>query len=50
VALDVDHIDDHRQDAMAVDSGVGIRWTDKNQQSALLERYAALHDLAESVA
>jgi oxalate decarboxylase len=50
VALDVEHIDDHRQDAETVESGVGICWSDEHQQRALLERYAVLHDLGESVA
>jgi oxalate decarboxylase len=45
VALDVEHIDDHRQPAMSVDSGVGVRWTDQDQQSALREHLAALHDV-----
>ena len=50
VALDVEHIDDHRQGAMAVDSGVGVRWTDEDQQQALRQRLAALRDLAVSLA
>jgi hypothetical protein len=50
VALDVEHIDDHRQGATAVTSGVGVRWTDEDQQRALGQRLAALRDLAVSLA
>ena len=46
VALDVEHIDDHRQAAEAVESGVGVRWTDEDAQRALRDRVAALRELA----
>jgi oxalate decarboxylase len=47
VALDVEHVDDHRLAAEVVESGVGVRWTDERQQRAVLDRLADLHDLAE---
>jgi oxalate decarboxylase len=46
VALDVEHVDDHRQPSMTIDSGVGVRWTDVDQQSALRKHLAALRDIA----
>jgi hypothetical protein len=48
VAVDVEHVDDHRQPAFSVDSGVGRRWVDESEQRALGERVAALRDLAAS--
>ena len=48
VVLDVEHIDDHRQPAEAVDSGVGVRWTDEDARRALHDRVAALRELARS--
>jgi hypothetical protein len=50
VALEVEHIDDHRQAAMVVDAGVGTHWTDEDQRSALRERLADLRDLARRAA
>ena len=47
VALDVEHIDDHRQAAEAVESGVGVRWTDEDAQRALRDRVAGLRQLAQ---
>jgi oxalate decarboxylase len=46
VVLDVEEIDDHRQSAFAVESGVGVRWTDDDEQRELRERLAALRELA----
>jgi hypothetical protein len=48
VVLEVEHIDDHRQAAEAVESGVGVRWTDEDAQRALHDRVAALRELARS--
>jgi oxalate decarboxylase len=45
VAIDVEQIDDHRQTAEIVESGVGVRWTDENGPRALRERVGALREL-----
>jgi uncharacterized pyridoxamine 5'-phosphate oxidase family protein len=42
VAIEVDAVDDHRQPAFVVDSGVGRRWVDEAEQKALGARVAAL--------
>ena len=42
VVIDVEAIDDHRQPAFVVDSGVGRRWVDEAEQKALGARVAAL--------
>jgi hypothetical protein len=47
VAIAVEHVDDHRQAAFEVDSGVGRRWIDEAEKSALGERVAALRARAE---
>lgn len=49
VMIDVDHLDDHRQPALIVDSGVGVRWTDESAEQALRERLDALSELARGV-
>jgi pyridoxamine 5'-phosphate oxidase-like protein len=46
VAIDVAAIDDHRQPAFVVDSGVGRRWVDESEQKALGARVAALSAFA----
>ena len=46
VAIDVDDIDDHRQPAFVVESGVGRRWVDELEQRALRKRVEALNELA----
>ena len=46
VAIDVEHVDDHRQPAFAVDSGVGRTWRDSGEQRALGARVSALAGLA----
>jgi uncharacterized pyridoxamine 5'-phosphate oxidase family protein len=46
VAIEVDAVDDHRQPAFVVDSGVGRRWVDEAEQKALGARVAALTALA----
>jgi hypothetical protein len=46
VALDVEHIDDHRQKEFHVDSGIGRTWIDEGEQRALGERSGALRELA----
>jgi len=48
VALEVEHIDDHRQSAFSVDSGVDRRWTDRDKQHAFGEVLAALRQLSVS--
>jgi uncharacterized pyridoxamine 5'-phosphate oxidase family protein len=42
VAIEVEAVDDHRQPAFVVDSGVGRRWIDEAEQKALGARVAAL--------
>ena len=42
VAIDVDGVDDHRQAAFQVESGVGRRWIDESEKRALGERVQAL--------
>jgi hypothetical protein len=46
VAIDVDHIDDHRQTEFLVESGVGREWLDEDERRALGERVAVLRELA----
>jgi hypothetical protein len=46
VAVDVEHIDDHRQLAFTVESGVDRRWVDEGEQRALRARVEALRELA----
>jgi hypothetical protein len=50
VAIDVEHIDDHRQAAFRVEGGVDRRWVDEREKRALGERVAALSELAASPA
>jgi hypothetical protein len=50
VALDVEHIDDHRQKECLVDSGIGRQWIDEDEQRALGARVGALRELAEEKA
>jgi hypothetical protein len=47
VALDVEHIDDHRQTEFLVESGVDRRWIDEDERRALGARVEALEQLAE---
>jgi hypothetical protein len=42
VALAVEHVDDHRQPAFRVDSGIGREWVDADEQRALGARVRAL--------
>jgi hypothetical protein len=42
VAIDVEQIDDHRQAAFTVESGVDRRWVDEGEQRALRDRVQAL--------
>ena len=42
VAIDVEDVDDHRQEAFQVESGVGRRWIDESEKRALGERVQAL--------
>jgi hypothetical protein len=46
IAIDVEHVDDHRQQAFRVDSGVGREWVDEGEQRALGERVRALAGMA----
>jgi Pyridoxamine 5'-phosphate oxidase len=50
VAIDVEHIDDHRQAEFLVKAGIDRRWVDESEKRALGERVAALGDLAASPA
>jgi hypothetical protein len=46
VAIDVEAVDDHRQAAFQVESGVGRQWIDESEKRALGERVQALAELA----
>ena len=46
VAIEVDQVDDHRQAAFAVTSGVSREWRDDAERDALGGRVAALRELA----
>ena len=46
VAIDAEQIDDHRQAAFVVESGIGRRWIDESEKTALGERVGALRQLA----
>ena len=48
VAIDVEHVDDHRQPAFAVESGVGREWRDADQKRALGARVGELAQLTFS--
>jgi Pyridoxamine 5'-phosphate oxidase len=50
VAIEVEHIDDHRQAEFAVESGIDRLWLDEDEQRALRERFEALSELAAGVA
>ncbi len=50
VAIDVEHIDDHRQADFIVEAGVDRRWVDQSEKRGLGERLAALSDLVGSPA
>lgn len=47
VGIDVEQIDDHRQAAFEVDSSIGRRWLDEDEQRILGERIRELQELAE---
>jgi hypothetical protein len=48
VAIDIEHIDDHRQAEFRVEAGVDRRWVDEREKRGLGERVAALSELAAS--
>jgi hypothetical protein len=48
IAIDVEHIDDHRQVEFRVQSGIDRRWVDEDEQRALQARVDALSGLAAS--
>jgi Pyridoxamine 5'-phosphate oxidase len=50
VAIDVEHIDDHRQADFIVEAGIDRRWVDESEKRGLGGRVAALSDLAASPA
>jgi hypothetical protein len=50
VAIDVEHIDDHRQAAFRIEGGIDRRWVEESEKRALGERVAALGELAASPA
>jgi hypothetical protein len=45
VAIDVEHVDDHRQPAFAVDAGVGREWRDAGEKQRLGARVSELAEL-----
>ena len=45
VAIEVDAVDDHRQSAFVVESGVDRRWVDEAEQHALRTRVENLREL-----
>jgi hypothetical protein len=47
VAIDVEHVDDHRQAAFRVESGIDRSWVDEDEQRALGDRVGALSLLAQ---
>jgi hypothetical protein len=47
VAIEVDGVDDHRQAAFQVESGVGRRWIDESEKRALSERVKSLAALVK---
>jgi len=47
IAIDVEEIDDHRQAAFVVESGVDRRWMDEREQRDLSGRVEALRALAD---
>jgi hypothetical protein len=46
VAIDVEHVDDHRQPAFIVESGVGREWRDSREQRRLGARVTELAALS----
>ena len=46
VAIEVEHVDDHRQPGFVVEAGVDRRWLDETERDALGERVRALTRLA----
>src|SRR6476646_9756521 len=48
VAIDVEHIDDHRQRDLVVDSGVSLDWTNERTQRFVKEHLNALREVAAS--
>jgi hypothetical protein len=46
VAIEVEHVDDHRQEAFLVEAGVDRRWVDEAERDALGARVRALARLA----
>ena len=47
--IEADHLDDHRQPAFVVDTGVGVRGTDHSVEQGLIERVDALSELARAL-
>ncbi len=50
VAIDVEHVDDHRSPAFRVEAGVDRSWADEQEQRALGERVRALVAVAAPAA
>jgi hypothetical protein len=48
VAIDVEHVDDHRQPAFRIESGAGRDWIDEGERRALGERVEALAQIASA--
>jgi hypothetical protein len=49
VAIEIEHIDDHRQSAFEVEAGVDRRWLDQSERAALGQRVRTLTDLVSGV-
>jgi hypothetical protein len=47
VAIDVDHVDDHRQPGFKVTDGVAREWIADSEREALGQRIRALSELAD---
>jgi oxalate decarboxylase len=50
VAMDVEAIDDHRTGGLAVESGVGLDWSNEGTHRFLREHLQALREVAETIA
>ena len=49
VALEVEEIDDHRQESLSVESGIGVEWGDEHAHEQLRDRVDALRELGRAV-
>jgi hypothetical protein len=49
VTIEVEHVDDHRQAAFRVESGIDRTWVDEDEQRALRDRVGALGRLVTTL-